>query len=436
MNRFSILFIFLSVITFSACQSDDSKSTSEPGPEVSSAPNVLLIIADDIGLDATPGFAEGSNKPSMPHLEALMASGLTFENFWSAPVCTPTRATILTGRYGTHTGILSVGDNIGTNETSLQTYMDDNSATAYSHAVIGKWHLSSNSSNPNNMGIDHYAGLLGGAVNSYTNWTLTENGSTSQSNEYITTKFTDLAIDWVSQQNNPWFLWLAYNAPHTPFHLPPSGLHTQGDLAADDASIEANPTPYYMAAIEAMDSEMGRLLNSMSAEERNNTIIIFLGDNGTPNQVAQSPYSRQTVKGSLYQGGINVPLVVSGNGVSRAGNRETALINSTDLFATIADLTGAGSNSVHDSNSFRPLLTTGNQTIRNFAYSEVDQNSVGGYAIRNQAYKLIAFDNGNRELYNLIDDPYEGNDLFSGNLTTQENTALVLLEAAAAEIRR
>jgi arylsulfatase A-like enzyme len=285
------------------------------------------------------------------------------------------------------------------------------------------------------MGIDHYAGLLGGGVNSYTNWILTENGSTSQSTEYVTTKFTDLAIDWVSQQNNPWFLWLAYNAPHTPFHLPPSDLHTQGNLPADDASIDANPTPYYLAAIEAMDSEMGRLLNSMSAEERNNTIIIFIGDNGTPNQVAQSPYSRQTAKGTLYQGGINVPLVVAGNGVSRAGNRETALINSTDLFATIADLTGAGGNSVHDSNSFRPLFTTGNQTIRDFAYSEVVQNDVAGYAIRNQTYKLSAFDSGDRELFNLVDDPYEANDLLSGNLSTPENAALVLLEAAAAEIR-
>lgn len=435
MNKLSILFAFLSLLIFTACQSNDSESIPETEPEPSSAPNVLLIIADDMGLDATPGFTEGSAKPNMPNLEALMASGLTFENFWSAPVCSPTRATILTGRYGTHSGVLGVGDNITTSETSLQAYMDDNSATAYSHAVIGKWHLSNNSSNPNNMGIDHYAGLLGGGVGSYTNWTLTENGSTSQSTEYITTKFTDLAIDWVSQQNSPWFLWLAYNAPHTPFHLPPSNLHTQGNLPADDASIDANPTPYYLAAIEAMDSEMGRLLSSMSAEERNNTIIIFIGDNGTPNQVAQSPYSRQTAKGSLYQGGINVPLVVAGNGVSRAGNRETALINSTDLFATIADLTGAGSNSVHDSNSFRSLFTTGNQTIRDFAYSEVDENNVAGYAIRNQIYKLIVFDNGDRELYNLIDDPYEANDLLSGNLSTQENTALVLLEAAAAEIR-
>ncbi|MCE7996822.1 MAG: sulfatase-like hydrolase/transferase [Roseivirga sp.] len=433
MNRFSILLLLVSLSSFISCSSDESVELPEP---TSDSPNVLLIIADDMGLDATPGFTEGSIKPNMPNLEALMASGLTFENFWSAPVCTPTRATILTGRYGIHTGILGVGDNITTSETSLQSYMDNNSSESYSQAVIGKWHLSNNSSNPNNMGINYYAGLLGGGVASYSNWTLTENGNSSQSTEYITSKFTDLAIDWVSQQNSPWFLWLAYNAPHTPFHLPPANLHSQGNLPVDAASIDANPTPYYLAAIEAMDSEIGRLLKSMSAEERANTVILFVGDNGTPNQVAQFPYSRQKAKGSLYQGGINVLLVAAGHGVSRAGSREAALINSTDLFATIADLTGSGSSDIHDSRSFKPLFTIENQKIRDFAYSEVNENNVAGYAIRNETYKLIAFENGDKELFNLINDPYENTDLLSGNLNAQENAALTALEAAAAEIRR
>lgn len=433
MNRFSILFLLVPLNIFISCKSDGAE---ELPATPSGSPNVLLIIADDMGLDATPGFTEGSVKPNMPNLEALMASGLTFENFWSAPVCTPTRATILTGRYGINTGILGVGDNITTSETSLQTYMGNNSPEAYSQAVIGKWHLSNNSNNPNNMGIDHYAGLLGGGVASYTGWTLTENGSTSQSTEYITSKFTDLAIDWVSQQNSPWFLWLAYNAPHTPFHLPPADLHSQGNLPADAASIAANPAPYYLAAIEAMDSEIGRLLNSMSTEERANTVILFIGDNGTPNQVAQFPYSRQKAKGSLYQGGINVPLVVAGPGVSRAGGRETALINSTDLFATIADLTGSGGSNVHDSHSFRSMFTSENETIRDFAYSEVNENNVAGYTVRNDTYKLIVFENGDKELFNLINDPYENNDLLTGNLSAQENAGLMALEAAAAEIRR
>lgn len=103
----------------------------------------------------------------------------------------------------------------------------------------------------------------------------------------------------------------------TPFHLAPINLHSQGNLLTDQASIDANPLPYYLSALQALDSEMGRFLNSLSVEESANIIIIFIGDNGAPNKVAQSPYTRQTVKGTLYQGGINVPMVVSGKGVNR-----------------------------------------------------------------------------------------------------------------------
>ncbi len=95
--------------------------------------------------------------------------------------------------------------------------------------------------------LDTYAGLLSGSVQSYWNWNFTANSSTATATEYTTTKFTDLAIDWIGNQSQPWFLWLAYTAPHPPFHLPPNDLHTQSDLPDDQSSINANPLPYYMA---------------------------------------------------------------------------------------------------------------------------------------------------------------------------------------------
>ena len=98
---------------------------------------------------------------------------------------------------------------------------------------------------------------------------------------------------------------------------------------------------YYLAAIEAMDHEIGRLLDSFSADTRANTVIIYMGDNGTPRRVFQGP-SRQRAKGSVYQGGVAVPMIISGRGVSRTGEREDALVSSVDLFATIANLAGAG----------------------------------------------------------------------------------------------
>lgn len=290
-NIFLVFFLVLM-----SCGSDDSVS---PNFSNESKPNILLIIADDMGLDATPGYEIGSVKPNMPNLQTMINTGIRFNNLWSNPVCTPTRGTILTGKYGFRTNVLKVDDDMPTSEISIQRHLD-NTNSGYSHAVIGKWHLSNDGNHPSNMGVGYYAGLLNGGVQSHTNWNFTENGITTNSNEYTTTKFTDLAINWVQEQNQPWFLWLAYNAPHTPFHLPPTQLHSQGNLPADEASIDANPLPYYMAMIEAMDSEIGRLLNTMSEEERENTVIIFIGDNGTPGQVVQD-YASQRAKGSIFK---------------------------------------------------------------------------------------------------------------------------------------
>jgi arylsulfatase A-like enzyme len=142
-------------------------------------------------------------------------------------------------------------------------------------------------------------------------------------------------------------------------------MHTQGDLPAYTDGL--NPMPYYMAAIEAMDNQIGRLLENIPAEDRENTLIIFIGDNGTPNQVAQSPYSSSTVKNTLYQGGINTPMFVSGQGVTRTGTDDN-LINGTDLFATIAEITGSATTEIHDSKSFKSLLASSGP-FRGFQYS-------------------------------------------------------------------
>jgi arylsulfatase A-like enzyme len=429
MKTISSVFIFFSIFIIS-CSSPIEEPTDTDVVNVSK-PNILLVIADDMGKDATPNFSEGSIKPNMPTLQSLMNTGLTFDNFWSYSVCTPTRASILTGKYGIKTNVIEVGDIISTSETSLQAYINSNTNNSYATAIIGKWHLSNNATDPQAMGIDYYAGILNGAVPSYTNWTFNDNGATSSSTTYTTTKFTDLAIDWVDNQTKPWFLWLAFNAPHTPFHLAPTNLHSQGNLPTDAATVDANPMPYYMSAIEAMDSELGRLLNSMSSEERANTIIIFIGDNGTPNQVAQNPYSRRTVKGTLNQGGVNVPMIVSGFEVNRVGEREDALIHTTDLYTTIANIAGVSTSEINNSKSFYKQFTSNTTDERTFVYTEKED----GYAIRNASYKLMKFDNGDEELYNLIADPYEDNNLIGATLSIEATNEKASLISEANAIR-
>jgi len=108
-------------------------------------------------------------------------------------------------------------------------------------------------------------------------------------------------------------MWLAYVAPHSPFHLPPEDLHTQ-DLSGDANDIRDNPRDYYLAAVEAMDTEIGRLLDAMPADTLDNTMIVFIGDNGTPRSVIDvAAFERTHGKGSLYEGGMRVPLVVAGS---------------------------------------------------------------------------------------------------------------------------
>ena len=415
----NFLYLFLAFILLSlSCKSDEDDLCCPPDDITN--PNVLLIIADDMGLDASPGYNVGALKPNMPNLQNLINSGIRFNNVWSNPVCSPTRSTILTGKYGYRTGVLIGGDPLSTSEISLQTYINANSGNEYSNAVVGKWHLSGTPTqplHPNDMGIQYFSGVIGGGVQSYYNWQHTENGQVSTSNEYTTTKLTDDAITWINDQEQPWFLWLAYNAPHTPFHLPPSDLHYQGSLPEDQASIDSNPLPYYLATIEAIDSEMGRIFNSINSEDLENTVIIFLGDNGTPGQVIQQ-YHSQRAKGSLYKGGINVPMIISGKGVNRINAQEDALISTVDLFATISELCGISTDEIHDSISFKELLNSSGSNDRSNIYSEVGNNY---FAIRNLTHKYMSFEDGSEALYDLEENPFEMPNLLDPNQSLSDN---------------
>lgn len=432
--NFRLPLLLLCLFTFSGCGDDETTNTTTTDPDPIVQPNILLIIADDMGLDATPNYTEGSTKPNMPNLESLMQTGLRFENVWASSVCTPTRSTIITGKYGVNTDVYEPGDVLNTSHQTIQELLDTETSNAYSHAIIGKWHLAGSGSgtatHPTESGVGHYAGLISGSTQDYSNWSFTENGTTTTSTDYITTKFSDLAIDWIGQQTQPWFCWLAYTAPHTPLHLPDTELHSQGSLPTDATSISNNPTPYFMAMMEAMDHEMGRVIDAIPSDERDNTIIIFIGDNGTARSVIQSPYLGRQSKSSLYQGGINVPMVVSGYGVNRTGT-ESALIHSADLYATIAELANTGISSVHNSVSFKSLLSNSGNSIRDYVYTD----EADGWAIRNSQYKLIEYNDGTQEMYDLVNDTYERTNLLDNTLSTEAATAKTALENEASSIR-
>lgn len=412
--------------------------TPTPPSTNTEQPNILLIISDDQGLDASAQYSYSDDLPNTPTLDSLAMSGIVYDNVWATPACTTTRGSMITGQHGVNSGVSYVPAVLDTNANTLQRYLSDDSNTQnYASAVIGKWHLGGGNSSlthPADSGVDYFAGLLQGTVDSYTDWPLTINGTQTQSNEYHTSKITDLAIDWVADQDQPWFLWLAFVAPHTPFHLPPTDLHSRNNLSGTQEDINANKRDYYLAAIEAMDHEIGRLLDSLSTEQRDNTIIIFIGDNGTPAAVIDtSVYARPHSKGSLYEGGIRVPMIVSGNGVTRQNERESALVNSTDLFATIAQLAGSEVAEVNNSVSFIDTFSDNHSHTRSFNYSEFESSNVTGWTIRNSTHKLIEFDDGTQELYEVNNDLSETNDLLTSG--DDHSTTVALLARQAQLIR-
>ncbi len=393
--------------------------------------NVLFIIADDLGVDYMATYNEGSDPAPTPNINNLASSGVQFENAWSNPVCSPTRAGILTGQYGFRNGIQYVvggrngGVGISTDKFTLPKALKNSN---YSSSCIGKWHLSDenngNEDNPNIMGFDYYSGLLLGAFD-YFDWSKTTNGNTLEVSNYSTTENVDDAIRWIDQQTGPWFQWLAFMNPHTPFHLPPKELHSFDNLSGSRRDIRRNPVPYFKASVEAMDTEIGRLIRHLkNTGQFVNTTIIFVGDNGTTGQVVQAPFDSNRSKGTLYEGGVNVPMIISGPDIINGGRVSNALVNVNDLFSTSLELMNIDvSQAVPDqisidSKSMLPILKNEQVSVRDWVFTEIKgaDTTVDGKAIRNSGYKLIVFDNGTEEFYNLTTDPFENNNLLLQNL--------------------
>jgi len=408
------------------------------GNAVIKKPNVLLIIADDQGVDASAQYSFSSDLPDTPTINLLAEQGITFDNVWATPACTTTRGTLITGQHGINSGISYVPAVMDTETSTLQRYIKTFSeGSEYQTAVVGKWHLGGGNpdlSHPTDSGVDYYAGTITGTLTDYYDWELTENGVSTSSDEYHTTKITDLAIDWLDEQNQqgkPWFMWLAYVAPHSPFHLPPANLHNRDQLTGND--IDTNKREYYLAAIEAMDTEIGRLIDSLSVADRDNTLIIYVGDNGTPARVIDtSVYNRTHSKGSLFEGGIRVPMVVSGSGVTRKNVRESALVNTSDFYATISQYISNSASKINDSYSFVDLLSKTVNGLRNYNYSEFESSDVTGWAVRNQDLKLIEYEDGSQALYLLNNDISETDNL----IADIDKTSIIAELKAQAQIIR
>ncbi len=404
--------------------------------------NVILIIADDLGTDYCGFYEDHGDTANLPHLNSLLDDGIRFQNAMSNPVCSATRAGILTGRYSFRTGVgYIVGSTSGSGQLDVNEKTIPELLKVYNPQIatglVGKWHLHNptppaNLQNPNLMGFEHFEGPFIGAIPDYYNWLKYTNGVASNITNCATSENVNNAVDWIKNQNgNPFFLWLAFNAPHSPYHLPPAGMYSDTTLTGTPQHINANPKKYFKASLEALDYEIGRLFDSLQAiNQLDSTDFIFVGDNGNSIQTAQTANPFRA-KGTNYQYGVHVPLIISGPSVVDGGRVSDALVNTQDLFSTILELYGdtlwpsqIPVNKPVDSESLLPIIKNQSSQIRSWSFTEnfkTIPDSTDGKAMRNMEYKLLHFDaDGHQEFYHLSADSLELNNLLNGTLTQAE----------------
>lgn len=414
--------------------------------KVNAQRNVVLIIADDLGKDFCDIYPDhADNTVHLTNVRRLLNRGVVFNNAWSNPLCSPTRAGILTGRYSFRTGVGDVVDGpnpkLNINENIIPKVLNIYSPNGISKACIGKWHVTTGGpigyNYPNTMGFDHFEGSLTGALGQpgqlaigYNNWTKITNGVSSTCTNYATTENVNNAIAYLNSQpsTKPFYLQLAFNAPHTPYHLPPMNLIATTTLSGIQSDITANPVPYFQAMVEAMDTEIGRFFDYLiSVGKWDNTDIIFIGDNGDDSLVAQTSPS----KGSLYQGGVTVPFIISGPDVVNPNRISDAMVNTVDIFATVLEMFGNTNwqsqipNTTVDSRSLMPILQNTATTTRPWAFSEVFRTTPlasDGKSICNADYKLLKFANGTEKFFNLTVNSGENNNLLLTNMTATDIT--------------
>ena len=317
-------------------------------------PNILLMIVDDWGTDSSPldNSEVSARLPNMPNFSSLAASGVRFTRAYAQPVCSPTRATIMTGRqpfqhkvsYPTEAAQFSGGS--GINEITLPEIFTLQGAP-HQMLLVGKWHLGGNNSGYTNRGgWPEFYGINGGGVTSYYNWNKNSNGISNNSTTYTTTDQVNEATNFIldnTSTGTPWFTWVAFNAVHSPFEEPPLELAPIGGYSAKLSGESVNAYNYRKMC-EALDTEIGRLMEVVDPAQ---THIIMIGDNGTPVQAIQAPFGAGRAKGSIYNGGTNVPMVVTGPAVNiPSGSTSDTLVHCVDLFSTILEMADIDESSV------------------------------------------------------------------------------------------
>lgn len=369
-------------------------------------PNVLLIVADDMGYGDFGLFSEG--RVSTPNLDRLVEDGVCMQQHYSgSPICSPSRAALLTGRYPHRSGAITQHDLFGLDRIALRetTIADCFTAAGYRTGLVGKWHNGSldRRFEPTARGFQEFTGFCGG-WSDYYDWHLRQNdGTLKGTGEYLTDVLTREACDFVDRhQADPFFLMLAYTAPHSPFQAPQDII----DRYLERGFGRITATTYAM--IEVMDRGIGRVLDKLDATGlAENTIVLFTSDNGPaffnppfmmkPGEPTFNERFNAGLRGSkgwVYEGGIRVPMVIRHPAKLPADRMNHELAHFTDWYPTLLRMCGIDNvgrcpldgHDLTDQLSGQSLQTPPRRFWQwNFYYPNIETNA----AVRDGDWKLV-----------------------------------------------
>lgn len=394
-------------------------------------PNVLLVMVDDLGYGDLSSY--GGTDIKTPHLDKLMSEGMRFNEFYAnCCVCSPSRAAFLSGRYPEFVGIPGV---VRTPERSNWGHLTPDSVmlpklfqkNGYHTTLIGKWHLGLRKPNrPNQRGFDEFHGWLGDMMDDY--WKhrrfgrnyMRKNEETIDPTEHATDLFTQWSIAALQQRaksKQPWFQFLAYNAPHSPIHPPKEWL---AKVKAREKGI-TDERAKIVALIEHLDDGIGQVLQAVETlGQRDNTIVIFTSDNGGALRFGASNGPLRSDKGHVYEGGLKVPTCARWPGRIKAGQTTGFRALTMDIVPTLADICGVPINHNIDGRSFKKLLLEGRQAQFEHPVYHMWLQGETKECMRHGDWKLVRDQAGTPfELYNIKRDPYE-----KVNLAKQESKRL------------
>lgn len=394
-------------------------------------PNIIIILADDLGYHDVSYY--GTKDIQTPNIDLLSTSGMRFDRFYSnSSVCSPTRASLMSGRYPERVGVPGL---VRSTPSSNFGYLTPNTILLpellkkmnYNTALVGKWNLGLESPNiPNDKGFDFFHGFLDDKMDDYYTH-LRNNINFMRRNKDIispeghaTDLFTNWAVDYIKSQENkqdPFFLYLAYTAPHTPLQPREDWLKKikQRELGISDTRARL------IALIEHMDDGIGKLIHELKISGKyDNTLIIFLSDNGGKLENEANNGNIRGGKGSFYEGGVRVPAIFVWPGHIQAGSTNNQRAITMDVLPTISDILKFKNNNPVEGVSLLKILKNSQDSLleRNIFFTRREGDvEFGGQAIhmvisnnwklvQNNPYQMY-------ELYNLKKDTLEKQNLIS-----------------------